>query len=185
MRAARGPAAPGHDPPTTAETTSTDVDTEFSRFAAANTMSLLRTAYLLTGDQQLAEDLVQESLARTYLSWRRLHHRGNAAAYTRKVMYHRQVSWWRRRKVAETLTDTMPTTPAPGRDLALELAIRQAVLRLHRAHRAVIVLRFFEDQTETEIAQTLGLSRSTVHHKLQRALKRLAELVPELRGELS
>src|ERR1044071_5202370 len=84
-----------------------DVD-EFDAFVRARKPSLLRAAYLLTGDQHLAEDLVQSALARTHGSWHRLNDSGNAEAYTRKIMYHLQVSFWRRRKVAEVLPGELP-----------------------------------------------------------------------------
>ena len=71
---------------------------EYESFVRARTPALLRSAYLLTGDQHLAEDLVQEALARTHRAWSRLHDSGNIEAYTRKVMYHTQVSRWRRRR---------------------------------------------------------------------------------------
>src|SRR5215218_10305757 len=78
-------------------------DEEFDSFVRARTHALLRSAYLLTGDQQLAEDLVQSALTKTHLAWRRLEDIGNAESYARRTMYHLQVSWWRRRKVAEAL----------------------------------------------------------------------------------
>jgi DNA-directed RNA polymerase specialized sigma24 family protein len=93
-------------------------DPEYEQFVRARTPALIRVAYLLTGDQQLAEDLVQEALARTHLAWGRLRDTGNADAYARKVMYHRQVSWWRRRSVAESLPGTLPEAPARSNDHA-------------------------------------------------------------------
>jgi DNA-directed RNA polymerase specialized sigma24 family protein len=80
-----------------------DAAGEYDAFVRARTPALLRSAYLLTGDQHLAEDLVQTALARTHVAWRRLRQPGNAEAYTRRVMYNAQVSWWRRRRVAELL----------------------------------------------------------------------------------
>jgi DNA-directed RNA polymerase specialized sigma24 family protein len=82
---------------------------EFDAFVRSRTPALLRSACLLTGDQHLAEDLVQPALARCHLSWSRLHDTGNAEAYTRRVMYHLQVAWWRRHRL----------TPAPLCPLAL------------------------------------------------------------------
>jgi DNA-directed RNA polymerase specialized sigma24 family protein len=76
----------------------TTADDEFDSFARARTHALLRSAYLLTGDQQLAEDLVQSALTRTHQAWRRLAHSGNAESYARRTMYHLQVSWWRRKR---------------------------------------------------------------------------------------
>jgi DNA-directed RNA polymerase specialized sigma24 family protein len=95
---------------------------EFSMFVRTRTPALLRSAYLLTGDQHLAEDLVQTALARTHRSWHRLRDSGNVEAYTRKVMYHQQVTIWRRRRVAESITGDLParapattTTPPASR----------------------------------------------------------------------
>jgi DNA-directed RNA polymerase specialized sigma24 family protein len=82
---------------------------EFHSFVRARTPALLRRAYLLTGDQHLAEDLVRSALARTHRSWPRLHDSGNAEAYTRKTMYHLQVFRWRRGRVAESLTGSYPS----------------------------------------------------------------------------
>ncbi|GAA4899239.1 SigE family RNA polymerase sigma factor [Stackebrandtia albiflava] len=158
---------------------------EFSAFVSAHSPSLLRAAFLLTGDQHLAEDLVQDALARTYRAWNRLDRAGNAAAYTRKVMYHLQVSWWRRRKVAETLTDAVPHRAARGRDVALEVTMHHALLKLTPAQRAAIVLRFFEDRTEVETARILGCSQSTVKTRTRRGLEKLRGLAPELEGMLS
>src|SRR5262245_55563636 len=74
----------------------------YEALVRARTPALLRAAYLLTGDQHLAEDLVQEALARTHRAWKRIHESSNVEAYARRVMYHTQVSWWRRRRVAES-----------------------------------------------------------------------------------
>jgi hypothetical protein len=89
----------------------------YEQFVRARTPALLRTAYLLTGDQHLAEDLVQEALSRTHRAWPRLRDGGNVEAYTRKVMYHAQVSRWRRRRVAEAMPGVLPDVA--GRALAI------------------------------------------------------------------
>ncbi len=157
---------------------------EFDGFVRHRSPSLLRAAYLLTGDQHLAEDLVQSALARTHRSWRRLHDSGHAEAYTRKVMYHLQVSWWRRRKVAEVLPGELPQWPARGGDhagaAALKLSLRAALLQLTAKQRAVLVLRFFEDRTEAETADVLGVTVGTVKSQTSRALSRLRVIAPEL-----
>jgi RNA polymerase sigma-70 factor (sigma-E family) len=158
---------------------------EFAAFVAARTAALLRTAYLLTGDQHHAEDLVQSALARTHRAWRRLHAAGNAEAYTRKVMYHLQVSWWRRRRVGELLAGEVPEPrTGTGRDhaaeIALRLSIRDALARLTVKQRAVLVLRYFDDVGEAEAADLLGVSVGTVKSQTARALARLREVAPEL-----
>ncbi|GHJ46643.1 hypothetical protein Cs7R123_39850 [Catellatospora sp. TT07R-123] len=156
---------------------------EFETFVRHRAPSLLRAAYLLTGDQYLAEDLVQVALARTHLAWRRLHDRGNAEAYTRKVMYHQQISWWRRRRGVEVPTETMPvraTVPDHAADAALKITLRAALQRLSDKQRAVLVLRFFEDRTEAETAECLGVTVGTVKSQTSKALARLRTLAPEL-----
>ncbi len=165
----------------------TSVD-EFDTFVRTRTASLLRAAYLLTGDQYLAEDLVQSALARTHRYWRRLHDSGNAEAYTRKVMYHLQASWWRRGRVAESLLGDVPEPrrgggPDHADSSSVRLALQQALLKLTPKQRAVLVLRFFEDRTENETAEVLGVAPGTVKSQTAKALARLRAVAPEL-GEL-
>jgi RNA polymerase sigma-70 factor (sigma-E family) len=161
---------------------------EFVAFVRARTPSLLRSAVLLTGDQHLAEDLVQTALARTHQSWRRLYASGNADAYTRRIMYHLQVSWWRRRRVAEVMPETMPprtsrSQPRASNDtdeIALRVTLREALLRLTKRQRAVLVLRFYEDLSESETAEILGVAVGTVKSQTSKALARLRAVAPEL-----
>ncbi|NUR71960.1 MAG: SigE family RNA polymerase sigma factor [Hamadaea sp.] len=160
---------------------------EFDAFVRARKPALLRAAYLLTGDQHLAEDLVQTALARTHGSWNRLNDSGNAEAYTRKVMYHLQVSWWRRRRVAEVLPGELPDRQRSkiaedSGQITLRITLRAALLRLTAKQRAVLVLRFFEDRSEVEAADALGVSVGTVKSQTSKALARLREIAPELEG---
>ena len=161
-------------------------EADYAHFVRTRTHALLRSAYLLTGDQHLAEDLVQEALARTHRAWLRLEKPDNAEAYARKVMYHAQVSFWRRPRIAEVLPgdiepDAAPGTEDPAEATVQRLTLRRALLALSAKQRAVIVLRFFEDHTEAEAAQLLGVSVSTVKTQTGRALDRLRALLPDLR----
>ncbi len=161
-------------------------EADYAQFVRSRTHALLRSAYLLTGDQHLAEDLVQEALARTHRAWLRLERPENAEAYARKVMYHAQVSLWRRPRVAEVLPGELDPDRAAGADDPAETAaqrvtLRRALLTLSAKQRAVIVLRFFEDRTELEAAQLLGVSVSTVKTQTGRALDRLRAVLPDLR----
>jgi RNA polymerase sigma-70 factor (sigma-E family) len=158
---------------------------DFDAFVRTRQRSLLRSAYMLTGDQHLAEDLVQSALARTHQSWARLTDTANAEAYTRKVMYHLQVSWWRRNRVAESMTETSPEprpTGGPGEATGLtnRMTIQSALLKLSAKQRAVLILRFFEDRTEVETADVLGVSVGTVKSQTAKALARLRAVAPEL-----
>jgi RNA polymerase sigma-70 factor (sigma-E family) len=164
------------------------VSDEFESFVRARTPALLRSAYLLTGDEHLAEDLVQSALARTHRSWWRLRCTANAEAYTRRTMYHLQVSWWRRRRVAEVLTGDPPDhgpAAAGGNSgaVALRLLLHDALSRLTARQQAVLVLRYFEDLTESQAAEMLGISVGTVKSQTSKALARLRARAPEL-GDL-
>ncbi len=83
----------------------------FDEFVRARSPGLLPAAYLLTGDDQLAEDLVQTALVKTSMAWRRLERQQNADAYARRVLYNQQVTWWRRRRVQEVLGRSLPERP--------------------------------------------------------------------------
>ncbi len=160
-----------------------DID-DFDAFVHARTAALLRSAYLLTGDQHLAEDLTQAALARTHRAWRRLRETRNAEAYTRRVMYHLQVAWWRRPRVRERLTDTPPDVRASMSSFeerfVARATLRQALQRLTAAQRAVLVARFFEDRTVADTAELLGVSIGTVKSQTVKALQRLRTVAPEL-----
>ncbi|MCD0444930.1 SigE family RNA polymerase sigma factor [Glycomyces sp. A-F 0318] len=153
---------------------------EFEDFVRARSAALCASAYLLTGDRGLAEDLVQDALARTWRSWKRLHRTANAEAYTRRTMYHLHVSRWRRGKVAEIATDAVPERLVDEPDTALRLAVHAALLSLPATQRAAIVLRYFEDQTEAAAAAVLDCPVTTLRARVQRGLRRLRNSFPEL-----
>ncbi len=95
----------------------------FREFALARTPALLRTAYLLTGGQHDAEDLVQTALARAMARWRHIRHR-DPESYVRRIMYHEQVSWWRRRaRRREFPTDPMPEQTVADPNTATDLRL--------------------------------------------------------------
>lgn len=151
----------------------------FGEFARARTAALIRVAYLLTGDQHAAEDLVQSALAKTYARWGSIRHE-DPEGYVRTVMYREQVSWWRRRRHRETVVGTPVDRACPdgSEGVDLRLAMRDALLRLPPAHRAVLVLRYFEDLTESQVAEVLDCSVGTVRSRTHRAVSRLRELLP-------
>jgi RNA polymerase sigma-70 factor (sigma-E family) len=153
---------------------------EFEEYMAARQPSLLRTAYLLTGDRHTAEDLVQTSLAKLYLAWDKVQKRELVDGYVRRIMVNEHNSLWRRAwKRREVPTDSMPDTVgvADRTDDGTSAALWEFVQTLPRKQRAVVVLRFYEDLSEAEVADVLGISVGTVKSQSSRALAALRERV--------
>jgi RNA polymerase sigma-70 factor, ECF subfamily len=151
------------------------VEEDFRDFVAARSGALLRTAYLLAGDWATAEDLLQTALTKTYLAWKRLGRIDAVEPYTRKVLVNTSTSWWRRRWHGERPTEVLPETAiTDGLDERLERdALWRHVRDLPARQRAVLVLRFYEDQSEAETARLLGVSVGTVKSQCSRALASL------------
>ena len=136
----------------------------FVEWAAGCERRLLRSAYLLTGDLHRAEDLVQEALVKVALRWKRLSG-GNPTAYARTVIVHDHANWWRRRR--EVVVEHSAENAAVGDDPDAQLVVRRALARLTPRQRAVLVLRHFDDLTERETAEVLGVSVGTVRTRTQ------------------
>jgi RNA polymerase sigma-70 factor (sigma-E family) len=160
----------------------------FEAFVSARSRALLRTAYLLTGDPDRAEDLLQETLIRAADRWSRISTDGNPEPYVRQILYTRAVDGWRHRRVRDDALAKVPATreePGPPQDqVASRLVLREALLRLTPRQRAVLVLRYYEDLTERQSAALLGCSVNTVKSQTRHALQRLRVLAPDLLVEL-
>jgi len=156
----------------TGPVTRADIDREFREFVTGRSPALLRTAYLLGGDWATAEDLLQVALTKTYLAWLRLGTIEAIEPYARRVLVNTATSWWRRRWHGERPTDVLPDMPASdGLDERLERdRLWRHVVTLPARQRAVLVLRFYEDQSEAETARLLGVSVGTVKSQCARAL---------------
>lgn len=156
-------------------------EAEFGRWARERQLALLRTAVLLTGDRQRAEDIVQEALTQVALRWRRLAD-GHPEAYARQVIVRRNISWWRkhRREVVVELSDDAVTTSGPEQAVGRRLMLDRALAGLTPRQRTLVVLRYYEDLTERDAAETLGVSVGTVKSQTHLALRRLREAAPEL-----
>jgi RNA polymerase sigma-70 factor (sigma-E family) len=152
------------------------MDEGFSDYAVARSAALLRTAYLLTGNRADAEDLLQTTLAKTYLAWDRIRDHEAIDGYVRRTMVNTQTSFWRRKK-PESLYDEPPERP--GRDAHadsdLHDALWTALARLGRKQRAILVLRYYEDLSEADTAALLGISVGTVKSTTSRALAALRQ----------
>jgi RNA polymerase sigma-70 factor (sigma-E family) len=149
-------------------------DEQFVEFAQASSARLLHAAYLLTGDRHLAEDAAQTALVRTYAAWSRVR-REDAFAYARRVLVNHVTDRWRRR-LREYATGALPDRPAQA-DVAEEVALRQwligALASLTVRERAVIVMRYFFDLPEANVADELHISIGTVKSTSSRGLAKL------------
>lgn len=147
----------------------------FARFMADRYPGLVRTAFLLTGDRGHAEDLAQAALLRTFLAWGRLRDPGNAEAYTRTIMARLAIRWGRRRWRGELPVATVDRPPAEDGTGAVDqadLALRALAL-LPVGQRAVLVLRYYEQRSEAEIARILRCPPGTVKSRGARGLAAL------------
>ncbi|MFI6926130.1 SigE family RNA polymerase sigma factor [Nonomuraea spiralis] len=151
----------------------------FHEFVRSRQQSLMRTAYLLTGDPHLAEDLLQTVLTRVAAHWGKLAKGGNPEAYARRALVNQTISWRRRRR-PELPAAELPETGGHAHDEATvrRLALLGALARLTPKQRAVIVLRFYEDRTEHETARLMGVSLGTVKSQTHYALSKLRALTP-------
>jgi len=143
----------------------------FAAFVEHRSDALLRTAYLLTHDRHLAEDLLQTSLASAWRRWSRID--GSPEAYVRKILINTYATWWRRKWNGESPTDELPEVSTTDHDSTSPMDMRSALARLPKRQRAVIVLRFYEDLTEAEAARLLGCSVGTVKSQTSKALAKL------------
>jgi RNA polymerase sigma-70 factor (sigma-E family) len=143
----------------------------FDAFVLARSRKLLRTAYLLTSDHALAEDLVQTALAKAWFAWSRIEG-GDPEPYVRKIMVNTYSTWWRRRWNGEQPTEELPEHVAPAHTEE-PTDIWRALQRLPRRQRAVVVLRFYEDLSEAETARVMGCSTGTVKSQTSKAIAKL------------
>lgn len=148
----------------------------FTAFVAARSRHLLQTAYLLSGDRHRAEDLLQTALTRAYLRWDRIA-REDPEGYVRRTLTNAHIDWWRRKPWREESTADLPELPEPDPSSAYDVraAVLQSLACLSRRQRAVVVLRYYEDLSEAEIAATLGCSAGTVKSAASRAMAKLRE----------
>lgn len=150
---------------------------EFREFVAASSPALLRSAYMLSGDVHLAQDLLQSALLATARRWSHIREQDRAEAYVRRVLYRHQIDWWRAQTRRPEIVSAAPPDRAGGRDHAADIALRDglldALLGLPPRQRAVVVLRYYEDRPEAEVAEMLGVSLGTVRSQASKGLAKL------------
>ncbi|UNO40856.1 SigE family RNA polymerase sigma factor [Streptomyces sp. MST-110588] len=152
----------------------------FSSYVRDRGPVLLRTARSLTANPNDAEDLLQTALTKTYLAWERIEDHRALDGYVRRALVNTRTSQWRKRKVDEYVCEEIPEldpipAPDPAEAQALRDAMWRAVLRLPARQRAMVVLRYYEDLSEAQTAEVLGVSVGTVKSAVSRALAKLRE----------
>ena len=145
----------------------------FEDFVAARGQALWRTAWLLTGDAHKAEDLVQTTLLKCWRRWKEIEHWESAEAYVRRAMVTTYTDWWRRKWTGEHPTEVLPQRACADPLIERRRDLLDALAQLPRGQRAVVVLRYFEDLTEAQTADALGISVGTVKSQTSRALSTL------------
>jgi RNA polymerase sigma-70 factor (sigma-E family) len=151
-------------------------DDDFTAFVVARGPALRRTAFLMTSDWHEAEDLTQTALAKLYLAWPRVRSDG-AEAYARRIVARTFIDARRRFWRREQPTERVPDSAGPLDRVDERLDLAQALAQLSASHRAVLVLRFWEDMSLEQVADALSLSTGTVKSQTSRALERVRTLM--------
>jgi RNA polymerase sigma-70 factor (sigma-E family) len=156
----------------------------FASYVRARQPVLLRTARSLTANPCDAEDLLQTALTKTYVAWERIEDHRALDGYVRRALLNTRTSQWRKRKVDEFACDELPEPEHGGADdpaeqQGLHDAMWRAIAKLPARQRAMVVLRYYEDLSEAQTAEVLGVSVGTVKSAVSRALGKLRE-DPEL-----
>ncbi|MEV6674372.1 SigE family RNA polymerase sigma factor [Streptomyces sp. NPDC051162] len=158
---------------------STAVYPSFTSYVRARGPVLQRTARSLTSNPCDAEDLLQTALTKTYLAWERIEDHRALDGYVRRALVNTRTSQWRKRKVEEFPYEELPERESAALDPAEQQSLHdvmwRAVRRLPDRQRAMVVLRYYEDLTEVQTAELLGVSVGTVKSAVSRALGKLRE----------
>lgn len=158
-----------------------EVSPTFEEYVATRGRALWRSAWLLTGDAQRAEDLVQTALVKCWRRWDKIAADGAVDGYVRRTLVTTFIDWRRRRWTGEVRTADLPDDWSADADLSARHDVLSALALLPRGQRAVIVLRFYDDLTEAQTAEALGVSVGTVKSQTARALStlRMSEFLEE------
>jgi RNA polymerase sigma-70 factor (sigma-E family) len=161
-------------------------EASFEDRVATSGAALLRLAVMLAGEPHLAEDLVQSTLVRAFRKWRQVAAAAHPEAYLKAMVVNEFLSW-RRRRASQELPAAVVGDGPTGEDVGGAQAARAVCWELlgdlPRQQRAVLVLRYYEDLPDEEIARVLGCGTSTVRSNAARALARLRQVVPAMDEE--
>jgi RNA polymerase sigma-70 factor (sigma-E family) len=149
-------------------------DAEFTAFVTASSARLLRTAWLLTLNREQAQDLVQLAYVKTFAVWRRVR-RDDAESYARRVLVNSHIDWWRRAPWRERSTAQLPERAINNNETAIaeRTALAAALRELTKRERTVVVLRYYLDISEADVAAELNVSLGTVKSTASKALAKL------------
>lgn len=169
-----------------------EADEDFVVFVRARQQALLRSAVLICGDHHTAQDLLQDAFAKLASRWEQVKD-GSPDAYVRRILYRDAVSRWRKWGRERPYDVQSPTGGFVGRSDGRDAAgawvagadVRAALAQLPPRQRAVLVLRYYEDLSEVQIAEALGISTGTVKSQASGALANLRRLLPELAPALA
>jgi RNA polymerase sigma-70 factor (sigma-E family) len=153
---------------------------EFVEFAAAASLRLRRTAFLLCGNWHTAEDLAQTTLASVFVSWRRIRRPDAAYSYATKTLVNTYLADRRLKRAGEVLTGQLPERPAPEQAPELRLLVLDALATLPPQARAIVVLRYWADMSVEQVANLLHCSEGNVKSQSARGLDKLRPLLNEV-----
>jgi RNA polymerase sigma-70 factor (sigma-E family) len=157
----------------------TAAEDAFIEFAELAGPRLRRTAFLLCGDWHTAEDLAQTALAKVFVAWRRIENHDAAQAYATRTLVNTYLADRRRRRLVELITDRVPDKPAEQYPSEARIVVLDALATLPRKARAVIVLRYWSDQSVEQVAALLGCSAGNVKSQTARALDKLRAVLAD------
>ncbi|MEV6413741.1 SigE family RNA polymerase sigma factor [Kribbella sp. NPDC051718] len=158
-----------------------DRDAAFEAYFTARSGAMRGTAFLLCGDWHRAEDLVQQTFTKIYLAWRRIEQRESMDNYTRQTLVRtflseRRRAWFRHESIGSPASDRA----APAAELTEErLVLMEALVKVPPKQRAVLVLRYWEDQSVEQTASLLDCSTGNVKSQAARGLATLRGLLEE------
>jgi RNA polymerase sigma-70 factor (sigma-E family) len=157
---------------------------EFVEFAAATSGRLRRTAFLLCGDWHTAEDLVQVTLTKLFVRWRRISRRDEAYAYATRILLNTYLADRRLKRTGELLTAQLPERPCEQQAPELRIMVLDALAALPPKARAIVVLRYWADMSVEQVAKLLGCSEGNVKSQSARGLDKLRPLLGDAAADL-
>jgi RNA polymerase sigma-70 factor (sigma-E family) len=157
----------------------TSGEAEFVEFAELAGPRLRRTAFLLCGDWHTAEDLTQTALAKVFVAWRRISHHGAAQSYATRTLVNTYLADRRRLRPVEVVTDRLPERRAEQPAPESRIVVLEALATLPAKARAVVVLRYWSDQSVEQVATILGCSAGNVKSQTARALEKLRAVLDD------